>query len=175
MFDGGGGARRGLVFLRGKRRFMAAETITNRKALRDYHIVERYEAGIELRGTEVKSVRAGLANLNDAFARVENGEAFLYGANIQPYERASHEQHEPTRRRRLLLHRGEIDKLFSASAIKGQTLVALKFYWKDRRLKVEVGVGKGKVAHDKREDIKKRTETREAQRTVAEFNRRKSR
>ncbi len=154
---------------------MAAESITNRKALRDYHILERLEAGIELRGTEVKSVRSGKVNINDAFARVENGEVFLYGANIQPYERASHEQHEPVRRRRLLLHRSEIDKLFSASTITGNTLVALKLYWKGHRLKVELGVGKGKVARDKRDDLKKKTETREAARAVASFNRQRAR
>ncbi len=154
---------------------MAAESITNRKALRDYHILERFEAGIELRGTEIKSIRAGLANLNDAFARIENGEAFLYGANIQPYQRASHEQHEPTRRRRLLLHRVEIEKLLAASTVAGHTLVALKLYWKGHLLKIEIGVGKGKVAHDKRQDLKKRVENREAERAVAGFNRQRAR
>jgi SsrA-binding protein len=154
---------------------MAADTITNRKALRDYHILERFEAGIELRGTEIKSIRSGLANLNDAYARVEDGQAFLYGANIQPYVRASHEQHDPVRRRRLLLHREEIDRMFSASAVEGHTLVALRLYWKKQLLKIEIGVGKGKVAHDKRQDIKKRVENREAARAVAGFNRQRSR
>ncbi len=154
---------------------MAAESITNRKALRDYHILDRLEAGIELYGTEVKSVRNGKVNINDAFARIENGEVFLYGANIQPYERASHEQHDPLRRRRLLLHRAEIDRLFSASTVAGNTLVALKLYWKGHRLKVELGLGKGKVARDKREDLKRKTETREAARTVANFNKQRAR
>lgn len=154
---------------------MAAESITNRKALRDYHILEKFEAGIELRGTEVKSIRAGRVNINDAFARIEDGEAYLYGVNIQPYERASHEQHDPVRRRRLLLHRIEIDRLFGASAIKGHTLVALKLYWKQHLLKIELGVGKGKVEHDKRQDLKKKVENREAQRAVAGFNRQRAR
>src|ERR1051325_3573660 len=91
---------------------MAAESILNRKALRDFHILERYEAGIELKGSEVKSIRAGKANIGDAFARIENGEAFLYNADIQPYEKASHEIPDAKRTRKLLLHRREIDKLY---------------------------------------------------------------
>ena len=90
---------------------MAAESIINRKALRDFHILERYEAGIELKGSEVKSIRAGKANISDAFARIEKGEAFLYNADIQPYEKASHEIPAAKRTRKLLLHRQEIDKL----------------------------------------------------------------
>lgn len=142
----------------------------NRRALHDYHILDRYEAGLELKGTEVKSIRAGLANINSAFARVENGQLFLYGADIQPYERASHEQHDPKRNRRLLLHKKEIDKLFGQTQIKGHTLVALRMYWKGHRVKVEIGVGKGKEAHDKRSDLKDRVEQREAQREASRFN-----
>lgn len=153
---------------------MAAETILNRKALRDYHILERYEAGIELKGSEVKSIRAGKANIGDAFVRIENGQAFLYNADIQPYERASHEVPPSKRARRLLLHRGEIDKLYGASAIKGRALVVLDLHWKNRRLKAQIGVGQGKVAHDKRADLKKRTVARETEREVARFNRKRS-
>jgi len=105
---------------------MAAESIVNRKALRDYHVLERYEAGIELKGSEVKSVRAGKANISDAFARIENGEAFLYNADIQPYEKASLEVPTPKRVRKLLLHRQEIDKLYGESQAKGRAPVALK-------------------------------------------------
>ena len=98
---------------------MAAESIINRKALRDYHILERYEAGIALKGSEVKSVRAGKANISDAFARIENGEAFVYNADIQPYEKASHEIPIAKRVRKLLLHRQEIDKLYGETQVAG--------------------------------------------------------
>jgi SsrA-binding protein len=150
---------------------MAAEISVNRKALRDYHILERLEAGIELKGTEVKSIRAGLANVNNAFARIEKGELFLYDVDIQPYARASHEQHEPKRRRRLLVHRREIDRLVGLTQIKGHTLVALRMYWKEARVKVELGVGKGKESVDKRADLKARATKREVEREVSRFNR----
>src|SRR4030095_8947928 len=150
---------------------MAAEISVNRKALRDYHILERFEAGIELKGTEVKSIRAGLANVNNAFARVEQDEVFLYDVDIQPYVRASHEQHEPKRRRRLLLHRQEIERLAALTQIKGHTVVALRMYWKDARVKVELGVGKGKESADKRSDLKARATKREVEREVSRFNR----
>ena len=150
---------------------MAAESIINRKALRDYHIVDRYETGIELKGSEVKSIRAGKANISDAFARIENGEAFLYNADIQPYERASHEIPTAKRVRKLLLHREEIDRLYGESQVKGRALVVLKLYWKNGKVKAEVGVGTGKLAHDKRADLKKRVVDRETAREVARFNR----
>jgi len=143
---------------------------TNRRAFHDYHILERYEAGMELKGTEVKSIRAGLVSLNGAFARVENAEVWLYSADIQPYERASFEQHEPKRQRRLLLNKAEIDKLFAFTTVGGHSLIALRMYWKGPRVKVEIGVGQGKQAHDKRTDIKQKTEKREADREVARFN-----
>jgi SsrA-binding protein len=151
---------------------MTADISVNRKALRDYHILERFEAGIELKGTEVKSIRAGLANVNNAFARVENGQVFAYDVDIQPYVRASFEQHEPKRARRLLLHKAEIDRLFGLTQIKGHTLVALRMYWKDARVKIEVGVGKGKESADKRQDLKARATKRETDREVARFNKR---
>src|SRR5947199_10600674 len=102
---------------------MSADSILNRKALRDFHILDRYEAGIELKGSEVKSIRAGKANISDAFVRIEKGEAFLYNADIQPYERASHEVPPAKRPRKLLLHRAEIDQLYGARAISGRALV----------------------------------------------------
>src|SRR5438876_5790518 len=150
---------------------MPAESIINRKALRDFHILERYEAGVELKGSEVKSVRAGKANIGDAFARIEKGEAFLYGADIQPYERASHEVPAAKRVRRLLLHRQEIDKLYGLTAIAGRALVVLSLYWKNGKVKSEIGVATGKVAHDKRADLKKRATDRETEREIARFNR----
>jgi SsrA-binding protein len=145
---------------------------TNRKAPRDYHLLEKYEAGVELKGTEVKSIRAGHINLGDAFARIERGQAFLYGCDIRPYEKASHEQHEARRSRRLLLHKNEILKLYAASQQKGLTLVALRVYWKDKRVKIEIAVGKGKTQGDQRQDLKKKVENREAQREMARFNER---
>ena len=144
----------------------------NRRALREYQITDKYEAGIALKGTEVKSIRQGKINIKDSFARVENGQAFLYGCDIQPYECASHEQHDAKRTRKLLLHKKEIQKLWQQSQIKGNTLITLRCYWKNKRVKVEIGVGKGKAASDKREDLKKRTEKREADREIARFNRR---
>jgi SsrA-binding protein len=147
---------------------------TNRKAPRDFHILEKYEAGVELKGTEVKSIRAGHINLGDAFARIERGQAFLYGCDIKPYEKASHEQHEARRSRRLLLHKNEILKLYAASQQKGLTLVALRAYWKDKRVKIEIAVGKGKTHSDQRQDLKKRVEDREAAREMARFNERRS-
>lgn len=149
------------------------EICANRKALHDYAIESRLEAGIELLGTEVKSIRAGHVNLRGSYARVEQGQAFLFDVDIQPYERASHEQHEPKRKRRLLLHRREIEQLFVSSNVGGRTLVPLRLYWKQGRVKVELGVGKGKAASDKRGDLKKREAEREAQRVASGFNRRR--
>ena len=151
---------------------MSDEIISNRRAFHNYQILERIEAGIELQGTEVKSIRAGLANLSNAFARVENNEVFLYDADIQPYNRASHTQHEPKRPRKLLLHKSEITKLFSASAVEGQTLVALRLYWKNSRVKVELGLGRGKTNTDKRHDLKEKAVKRETDREMSAFNRR---
>ncbi len=150
---------------------MSAEITTNRKAFRDYHILERFEAGIELKGTEVKSIRAGLVSLQGAFAKIHNGEIHLHDAAIQPYERASHEQHEIKRPRRLLLHRAEIDRLTGAVEREGLTIPALRMYWKKGNVKVEIGLGKGKHAADKRQDLKSRVEKREADRAVSAFNR----
>jgi SsrA-binding protein len=152
---------------------MSADIVTNRRALHNFHILERFEAGVELKGTEVKSIRAGFANLNNAFARVEHGQVFLYEADIQPYLRASHEQHEPRRTRRLLLHKKEIDKLFGLCSVKGLALVPLRMYWKNARVKIELGIGKGKEARDKRADLKTRAAQRETDREVSRFNRRR--
>jgi len=152
---------------------MTAEIVSNRKAFRDFHILEKIEAGVELRGTEVKSIRAGLVQLQGSFARVEGHEMFLYDSDIQPYVRASHEQHEPKRRRRLLLHRHEIDRLTGEVEIAGKTLVPLRMYWKSGRVKVEIGLGKGKAATDKRADLKKRVQDRETERLLASLQKRR--
>lgn len=134
---------------------MSADLITNRKAPRDYNILETYEAGVVLRGTEVKSLRAGKGNLSDAFARIENQQAWLYNLDIQPYEQGNRFNHEPKAVRRLLLHKNEIRKIFGTVAVAGRTLVALKMYWKANKIKVLLGVGVGKNQRDKREDLKK--------------------
>jgi len=149
---------------------MSAEISANRKALRDYHILERFEAGVELKGTEVKSIRSGFANLNNAFGRVEGTQVLLYDCDVQPYAKASFEQHEPKRFRRLLLHKTEIDRIRSLTEIKGHTLVALRMYWKDSRVKIELGIAKGKEAGDKRQDLKTKASKREVDREVARFN-----
>ncbi|MDP0490734.1 MAG: SsrA-binding protein SmpB [Verrucomicrobiota bacterium JB023] len=150
---------------------MSGDVANNKKALRDFHILERIECGIELRGTEVKSIREGKVNIADAFARVEGGQVFLYGCHIQPWQTAGEFfQHETRRPRRLLLHKKEILKLDQATHQKGQTLVALKLYFKGRRVKIQLGVAKGKTHADQRHDLKSRVELREAQREMARFN-----
>lgn len=154
---------------------MGTEISVNRKALRDYHILDRFEAGIELVGTEVKAIRAGLANVNNAFARVDRGQVWLFDMDIQPYEKASFVQHEPKRPRRLLLHRQEIDKLIGKTQIDGQALVALRLYWKEHRVKVEIALGRGKHGQDKRQDLKAKAEKRETDRVVAGFNKQRGR
>ncbi len=136
----------------------------NRAASHEYHLSERYEAGIVLAGTEVKSVRAGQVNLKEAYARVENGEVFLHGAHISPYSNASREAPDPVRTRKLLLHAAEIRKLARATEAGGVTLVPLRFYLKNGRVKVELAVGKGKKAHDKRESIRAKDLDREMDR-----------
>ncbi len=149
-----------------------SEIATNRKAPRDFHILETYEAGVELRGTEVKSIRQGKVNVSDAFARVDKNQVWLYNLDIQPYDKASHVQHEARRTRKLLLNKREINKLSEQSLIKGLALPVLKLYWKGALVKVEIGVGRGKTKGDQRQDIKERTENREAAREVARFNER---
>jgi len=150
---------------------MGEDLITNRKALRDYEILETYEAGIVLRGTEVKSLRAGHGNLTDAFARIEKNECWLYQFDIQPYKQASIFNHEPKAVRKLLLNRQEIRKLFGIVAVKGRTLVALKMYWKNGVLKVLLGVGIGKNVRDKRQDLKKAAAKREIDQAIKESRR----
>lgn len=130
---------------------------TNRKAFRDYEVLESFECGIELKGSEVKSLRAGRINMEDSFARIEEDELFLYNAHISPYEEASYMNVEPTRMRKLLLHKGQIRKLSGRITQKGLTAVPLKAYFNDRGfVKIELAICKGKKLYDKREDVKRR-------------------
>jgi SsrA-binding protein len=152
---------------------MAQDSVTNKRARRDYNIESTLEAGLVLVGTEVKSIREGKVNIGDAFARIEGNQAFLYGCDIQPWQTAGEWfQHASKRPRKLLLHKSEIIKLAMATQQKGFTIICLRLYFKGRRVKVELGLGKGKGHGDQRQDLKKRTELREAQREVAKFNRR---
>lgn len=139
----------------------------NRKAWHDYFIEEKYEAGLALQGWEVKSLRAGRAQLKEGYVVLEGGEAFLIGAHIAPLAQAStHVEANPTRKRKLLLHREELNKLIGAVERRGYTLVPLELHWQRGRAKLLVGLGRGKQAHDKREDIKKRETQRELQRVM---------
>src|SRR5829696_7183320 len=133
----------------------------NRKAFHDYHVLETFEAGLVLLGTEVKAIREGRVNLRDSYARVEEGELFLYNVNISPYSHRGYADHEPLRRRKLLLHRDEIRKLIGKTIEKGMTLVPVRMYFKNGRVKIAVSLAKGKKDYDKREAIKKRETDRE--------------
>jgi SsrA-binding protein len=139
----------------------------NRRAFHDYHLDERYEAGLVLTGSEVKSLRAGRANLKDAYARFFGDELWLVGAHISPYAPASQFGHDPVRNRKLLLHRREIEKLRSKIQEKGLTLIPLRLYWSKGRAKAELALGRGKKLHDKRAAIRERTERREIDRAMA--------
>ena len=143
-----------------------ADILTNPKARRDYHILETFEAGIALQGTEVKSVRAGKGQISDAFARVEGNEVWLYDAHIDLYSHGNLQNHQPKAPRKLLLRKSEIRKLFGLASVKGNALVPLSFYWKNGKVKVALAVGKGKVQYDKREDIKQRESDRELKRVT---------
>lgn len=142
---------------------------TNRRARYEYHIEETYEAGLALTGTEVKSLRAGRASIGDAYARVENGEVWLYHVHIPPYEAGSIFNHDPLRKRKLLLHRNEIRRLSGRIQQKGYTLVPLRLYFNRGMVKIELAVARGKRQYDKRAAI----ETREAQRRIEKAIRRR--
>ena len=150
-----------------------AETVAlNRKARHNYTITDTFEAGLALTGTEIKSIRAGKANLSDAYARVERNEAWLVNAHIAPFEQGNRHNHEPRRDRKLLLHRSEIDELMGRAAAKGQTVVPLRLYITDRgRAKVELGLAKGKQLHDRRRDIADRQARRDVERELADATR----
>ena len=151
---------------------MESKTITvNRKAYHEYNVGESVEAGIALTGTEIKSIRAGRVNLRDAYVRPESGEMWLLNANIARYDAGGPWGHEPTRPRRLLLHRKQINELIGKVQEKGFTLVPVKLYLKDRRAKVEVALAKGKKQYDKREAISRRDTEREMAREIKSSNR----
>ena len=146
-----------------------ADIVSNSKVRRDYHILETFEAGIVLHGTEVKALRGGKGQIADAFARVEKDEVWLYNAHIDEYSHGNLQNHVPKAPRKLLLHKAEIRKLFGLAAVKGNAIFPLSLYWKNGKVKVSLGVGKGKQEFDKRDDIKKRESDRELQRAKMKF------
>lgn len=143
----------------------------NRRARHDYAISDTYEAGLVLTGTEVKSLRAGRANLTDAYAEVRDGEVWLVNAHIPEYDQGTWTNHEPRRTRKLLLHAQEINRLIGKTKQSGLTLVPMQMYFKDGKAKVEIGLGKGKKAYDKRQDIAERQAKRDADRAIASARR----
>src|SRR5690625_4710738 len=142
----------------------------NRKASHDYFIEDTFEAGLVLQGTEIKSIRAGRVNITDAHIRIMNGEAFVINMHIAPYEQGNRYNHEPTRTRKLLLHRSEIDKLFGLTQQKGYAIVPLKMYIKNGFAKLLIGLGKGKKQYDKREDLKQKQMKRDIDRAIKDAN-----
>jgi SsrA-binding protein len=140
----------------------------NKKARHDYHIIEVIEAGMVLLGTEVKSLREGRANLKDSYARIRDGELYLLQAHISPYSHASYDNHDPERVRKLLVHKRELKRLTGKTQEKGLTLVPLKIYFKDGKAKIELALASGKKSYDKRETLKRKTQTREMERAIKE-------
>ncbi|PLR85382.1 SsrA-binding protein [Bacillus canaveralius] len=136
----------------------------NKKAYHDYFIEETYEAGIVLQGTEIKAIRAGRVNLKDAFARIQNGEVFLYNMHVSPYEQGNRYNHDPLRTRKLLLHKKQISKLIGETKEEGYSLVPVKLYLKNGYAKVLIGLARGKKKYDKREDLKKKEAKRDIER-----------
>jgi SsrA-binding protein len=154
-----------------KRNAAAGDVTTNRRASHRYNLLERFECGIVLTGTEVKSLRDGHAQLKDAYATVRDGEVWLIGVYIPPYGPASRDNHEPERPRKLLLHRGEIERLIGRTRERGLTLVPTRMYFSGSRAKVEIALARGKDVHDKRETIRKREMAREVQRELRDARR----
>jgi SsrA-binding protein len=151
-----------------KRKVDAGDVASNRRARHKYEILERFEAGIELRGSEVKSLRAGKAQIAEAYAAVDEGEVWLRGAYIPPYEPASMENHEPERPRKLLLHRREIERLLGKTQQRGLTLVPLRIYFKGSRAKLELALARGKEQRDRRRELRDRDQRREIDRALSE-------
>jgi SsrA-binding protein len=147
------------------------QVASNRKAFHDYEILERLEAGVALTGTEIKSIRAGGAHIREAYARPERGEMWLFGAHIAPYTAGSHQNHDPVRPRRLLLHKSQIVEWTSAMNERGLTVIPLNLYLKDGKAKVELGLVRGRRQYDKRQAIKKRDAEREMARALRERSR----
>ena len=146
------------------------QAASNRKAFHDYFVLEKYEAGVELFGTEVKSIRAGTVNLKDSFCTVKNGELFAHGIHISPYSHGSYYNKDPDRPKRLLMHKREIRKLQARVQQDGLTLIPLSLYFRDSRVKVEVGLCKGKKLYDKREAAAEKSARRDMDRAIKERN-----
>jgi len=139
---------------------------SNKKAYHDYEIEATFEAGLVLMGTEVKALRLGQVNIKESYCRIRNGEVFINNMNISPYEQGNRENHDPTRLRKLLLHHAEIDKLIRLTEQKGLTLLPTKIYFKNSLVKLEIGVGRGKKLHDKRQTLKSKEANREMARAI---------
>ena len=152
----------------GKRKAAPGDVATNRQASFRYNLLERWECGMELQGSEVKSLRAGTVQLKDAYAAVQDGEVWLHNMHIAPYAPASRENHEPDRARKLLLHRREIERLIGSTAERGLTLVPTRVYFAGRNAKVEIALGRGKDMFDRRRDLKERDARREIDRALSE-------
>jgi SsrA-binding protein len=155
----------------GKRKAEAGDVATNRQASYRYSLLEKWECGIELQGSEVKAIRNGGVQIKDGYAAVRDGEVWLQNVHVAPYEPAAREGHEPERPRKLLLHRREIERLIGATAERGLTLVPTRMYFKGGRVKVEIALGRGKDFVDKRRDLKAKDQRREIQRALAEQGR----
>jgi SsrA-binding protein len=155
----------------GKRKAAPGDVATNRQASFRYELIDRYEAGLQLQGSEVKSLRAGRVQLKDAYAALQDGEVWLHNVHIAPYAPASRENHEPERPRKLLLHRREIERLIGSTAEKGLTLVPTRMYFKGPRAKVEIALARGKDVGDKRRALKDRDQKREIERALSEHAR----
>ena len=147
------------------------DIVNNRHAYHEYHILDTFEAGIALQGTEVKSVMAARIQLKDSYVSVRDGEIWLFNAHISPYSHGNRENHEPLRTRKLLLHRREIEKLERETVVKGMTLVITRIYWKSGRIKFELAVAKGKKLYDKRDAVKERVIEKETRRELKENTR----
>ncbi len=147
------------------------EIAANRAAFHEYHILEKYEAGAVLTGTEVKSIMAARVQLKDSYVSVRDGEVWLFNAHVSPYSHGNRENHDPMRTRKLLLHRREIEKLDREATVKGMTLVITRIYWKNGRIKFEIGVAKGKKLYDKRETEMRRTIEKETQQQIKDRGR----
>lgn len=157
---------------RSERELAQTNIAENRKAFHDYHLLETFEAGVALLGTEVKAIREGRVNLRDSFARVEGSEVWLFNVHINPYSHRGYVDHDPKRKRRLLLHKYEIRKLIGKTVEKGLTLVPTKMYFKNGKVKVALALARGKEAHDKRETLRRREIDRETRAAVKERVRR---
>ena len=157
--------------MRSERELAQKSIAENRKAFHDYHILETFEAGVQLQGTEVKAIREGNVNLRDSYASVDGGEVWIYNVHINPYSHRGYSDHEPTRKRKLLLRRAEIRKLIGKTVEKGMTLVPTRMYFHNGFVKVAISLAKGKKAHDKRETIKRRETERETRAAVKERRR----